>query len=393
MKNSLVCRFSKLFGVAEKGNKQRAFTLVELLVVIAIIGILIALLLPAVQAAREAARRMQCSNNLKQLSLSVHNYHDAYNSLPAASGQGPQFTPDPNDEETLRHVLSWSTFFFLCPYIEQQAIYDATLSSTFDRQYYGGRNDYPWAGTRHISAFKCPSDGGTNSDPRDPTSTIPDGYGPVMNSNYMTSRGDSIYWNGEVCGNDRWASQAPLAQSRAPFPQYKWRSFGGISDGLSNTVGMSEAVVQSSAGNRRFKGTIVVSAVAAIEVNPDAACGLALIGDSSSRNSVKGDVYNYRGGRVTDGRIAYTGFNTVMPPNHPSCISSGYAFDGGNGIFTASSNHTGGVNCALLDGSVRFISETIDTGNLTLPQPTGGASPYGTWGALGSISGGESKTP
>ncbi|MCL2117614.1 MAG: DUF1559 domain-containing protein, partial [Planctomycetaceae bacterium] len=104
---------NKVKMMGEGGNLQ-AFTLVELLVVIAIIGILIALLLPAVQAAREAARRMQCSNHLKQITLALHNYHDAHKTLPAGCG-GPLLAWDMNLLGTLWAIL---------PFIEQGQRYE-----------------------------------------------------------------------------------------------------------------------------------------------------------------------------------------------------------------------------------------------------------------------------
>ena len=98
-------------------DRRRGFTLVELLVVIAIIGILVALLLPAVQAAREAARRMQCTNNLKQLGLAVHNYHDTYKRLPARAGG----TQGPTNLDNQGWLSGW---IVLLPFYEQTPMYD-----------------------------------------------------------------------------------------------------------------------------------------------------------------------------------------------------------------------------------------------------------------------------
>ncbi len=104
---------------------RRAFTLVELLVVIAIIGALVALLLPAVQAAREAARRMQCSNNMKQYGIALHNYHDTYQDFPSSRIQLSQFDGGTVSDNNL--YAGWSTHVAILPFLEQTARWDAFL--------------------------------------------------------------------------------------------------------------------------------------------------------------------------------------------------------------------------------------------------------------------------
>ena len=118
--------------VSQSRDRRSAFTLVELLVVIAIIGILIALLLPAVQAAREAARRMQCTNNLKQIGLAVHNYHDTFKSFPPG---GLRYMPDPTQNYSASNrelwVADWGYQVFILPYIEQKPLYDQLNPKNF----------------------------------------------------------------------------------------------------------------------------------------------------------------------------------------------------------------------------------------------------------------------
>jgi len=395
---------AKLVKIGGGGNSQ-AFTLVELLVVIAIIGILIALLLPAVQAAREAARRMQCTNHIKQLTLACHNYLDAFKAMPAGASQGAKLGTNKGWAWSAR---SWSTHFHLCPYIEQLPPYEFILADIP-----ANRADYPdepwghhwswgpftvspWLSSRQISYFRCPSDGGSYS------------MSGTMPTNYMSSRGDGIYNNGESYANHNidlnttdafsLSPEHQIANGRAAFPQQQWHGLGAITDGTSNTAAISEAVIQRSTGGRNIKGTVAEAVADCPDLNPAGTCGLNLLSNDGKTIKPEQRVRDERGAYATCGIITHTGFNTVMPPNNPACFDQrywGFGSGGGFGIYPPTSNHTGGVNCSRLDGSVTFVSDTIDTGNLNRIQANYGGSsidsPYGAWGAFGSIAGGESK--
>ncbi|MDR1958630.1 MAG: DUF1559 domain-containing protein [Planctomycetaceae bacterium] len=346
---------------------RSGFTLVELLVVIAIIGILIALLLPAVQAAREAARRMQCSNNLKQVSLALHTYHDATGAFP---GQTNWLAPNPNYGDL------YGPGAMLLPYIEQAALYSAIqavdqldafeINDVFDVR---------------ISAYLCPSDGKGKS---------VTGSGPT---NVMFSFGDGMWHHGEL-GNG--------ISTRMMFFRQQWKNISTCVDGTSNTVATSEAVVSTTQNNRAVKGGVaqVASPDNAGNGGPIGKCGFGALTDPADRNTIKSSqtlvahkaneiASHLRGGRFQDGRGIYSGFHTVLAPNSPSCSHTTDA-ENSFGIYSATSNHTGGVNTGLFDGSVRFISETIDTNGSSAGQVTSGRSPYGVWGAFGSPDGGES---
>lgn len=350
---------------------RAGFTLVELLVVIAIIGVLVALLLPAVQAAREAARRMQCTNHMKQLGLALHNYHDVWNKLPPRIG---------GDMYTLNYTPSGISR--LLPFIEQTPLYEMiSQPSTFNGNWFPAfnvdpsRTDYtPW--TASISVFFCPSDGNARAS---------EGTGRCS---YHFSNGDYFSWWGD-----------PF--TRGPFEVWSlypdwplWYQggvvgFSAISDGTSNTLALSERAIPGPGTERSIRAAVAVNQTGAVNYDGTSSpivCK-ALVGSSG----------NYRDGVATGnwGRGSYSygwpGRNseiaTVLPPNSPSC--SIFAEDWNSVMWSATSYHPSGVVGVFMDGSVRFIRDTIDSGNLALPPVQSGPSPYGVWGALGSKNGRE----
>lgn len=342
-------------------RKRGAFTLVELLVVIAIIGILVALLLPAVQAAREAARRMQCTNHLKQLGLANHNYHDVHKTLPAM-----KCGTNRNDDANQGTQFSMSGLVSLAPFYEGQQVYDYARARNF--------RPVPWSAgegtwTVRIPTLLCPSD-----------EEMP---GAIGNASYKFCLGTTVFWNqtewggnGEATpGNWLWGGQEPngcynlMGDPRAAKKPYRFRD---IRDGTSNTIAMSESRI----GNRQKWEDI---ANVAVNVNPgDNATVLQWYNACwATANLENGKIYNptgvtihtgaYRGTRWADGRPYFSGFTTIVPPNGPSCtIVDG---DWERGAFAASSRHPSIVNVLLADGSVRQASNNIDVA---------------TWWALGT---------
>ena len=215
-------------------ERARAFTLVELLVVIAIIGILISLLLPAVQAAREAARRMQCTNNFKQIGLALHNYHDARRVLPPGAILLPQVLKNLTSGSG---VHGWATQKLILPYLEQTAIFEQlgggklTLEET-----YGDENIRPFL-RQKIQPYVCPSDAGY-SDPNDLISVLPDGNG-MGRTNYIAVRGFFSYTGIGTSGS----AETPIknaAINTGIFPANVNYTFSSITDGLSNTFAFGE---------------------------------------------------------------------------------------------------------------------------------------------------------
>ncbi|MDR2439834.1 MAG: DUF1559 domain-containing protein [Planctomycetaceae bacterium] len=390
----------------------KGFTLVELLVVIAIIGVLIALLLPAVQAAREAARRMQCQNHLRQLGIALHNYHDVHDSFPAGSGwvinQRTISTTPP-----IQAFEYWGTILFLCPFMEQTHRYDAVMSRVVNgaapwaydeaiRPWWGWSVGASYAGfAGQVNTLKCPSD--------DFVTSIPPYL--VPRSNYFYSRGDAGYGTGgwqnragtntlptfDSDSSSNWGLKcAAFACQRGLFPNNYWNSVASVTDGTSNTIAVSEGLV--SDGTRNYKRNVAQSVAASPDNSPLPRCGKSVLAGSgvnfldsvTVEYNADVNIQSYRGVRGFDGRLVYSGFNTVFPPNSPQCIASNGTGESGWGFFSPTSNHTGGVNAVMADASGRFISDTIDCGNLSHGEGTrGGASWYGVWGAMGSINGGE----
>ncbi len=350
-------------AATQQQTQRSAFTLVELLVVIAIIGILIALLLPAVQAARESARRSQCSNNLKQLGIGLHGYHDVMGSFPFGRG-GTSTGP-------LNNSTRVSGFIPMLPYIEQTAIYDQIRTGGNGAPPYGPQGWLSWVNWNYtIPTLICPSD--IHGRPA---------AGAVGQNNYAFSRGDSIH--GIITSQNL----------RGMFMYIQTVRISDVTDGTSNTIAMSERVranfgIGGSSKPSIKEGTAI--SLANLNTNPatnPAAC-FATATDQyfTTPPSVKGRF----GTLWTDGEPERTGFNTVMPPNGPSCVGDANVnADSSSGVYAPSSFHPDGVLGLMVDGSVRFVNDNIDTGNLGAAEVTGGPSFFGVWGAMGSKAGGE----
>jgi prepilin-type N-terminal cleavage/methylation domain-containing protein/prepilin-type processing-associated H-X9-DG protein len=308
-------------------HARRGFTLIELLVVIAIIAVLIALLLPAVQAAREAARRSSCVNNLKQLGLGLQNYHDANNAFPIGRQSSPRRT--------------WAFSIFAS--IEQTSLFN---SINFTTDFYQPQNTT--AIRTGVSVFDCPSDP-NSSNIEEPTSAYPRAKADYM-VNFGNTHFDQDRANNPFTGPSNVPPQTNVSYLNAPFYLNKSYGLRDMTDGTSNTLVMSEVIVGANKGN------------------------------SSDH---RGDIYN------DDHNCFY--FNTYTTPNstipdwmqgayclypnqtNPPCIQSD-SQSPAESFNAARSFHSGGVNAALGDGSVRFMKNSVA---------------LQVWRALGSMSGTE----
>ncbi|QDV49760.1 DUF1559 domain-containing protein [Gimesia fumaroli] len=340
-------------------EKRRGFTLIELLVVIAIIAILIALLLPAVQQAREAARRSTCKNNLKQIGLALHNYHDVFGMFVLRRGG-----TNGSDSATSNRARL-SGFVGLLPYMDQAPLFNkiaaGDLGATTPVHPFG---PCAWCGWSvwnvSLPMLMCPSDGRNKQ--------------TIRAQSYVFCMGDS-------------ATSINGTNSRGLFPYRYGTRIRDITDGTSNTIAMSEHVRAnygpnaSNAGRRRVEGIAMGQAP---RTNPGACMTLASGANWVSGTSVKGK----HGTSLWDGQAERCVFTTILPPNGPSCAEgTNVNADSTHAALAPSSLHVGGVHVLMADGAVRFVSENIDTGDLSQPSPspsTNTASPYGTWGALGT---------
>lgn len=317
----------------------------ELLVVIAIIGILVGLLLPAVQAAREAARRMQCSNNVKQLSLAAHTYHDAFRSFPVNYWQQ---AATPTAGAALARVTqgrqtSWLTG--VLPFIEQTALFNQINFTTN----FGSMESPPlvnpplptgninaWVATQKVSGFKCPSDSSPDTlAARGDTA----GAGVLPNIAFAVTSYKGVagaYWNfGNVAiqstaapwNNTRATPAHGLDKSNGMFLRgwnYPYRTnISDVSDGTSNTLMIGESVGACCDYNWWFvsSGTIATTSI------------------------------------PLNGRPYCAAYNPATMSKRAGLVACKNDWNNNYGFV---SEHTGGGNFGLADGSVRFLSDAID---------------------------------
>ncbi len=309
-------------------KSQRAFTLVELLVVIAIIGVLVALLLPAVQAARESARRTQCINHIKQWSLAIHNHHDTHLRLP----YGATNDSHPNKRKT------W--VLFVWPYIEANNLADkGDPNVPFYNPPYTIHNTLNGLCGQPLKMYYCPSDGkGTRMQSV--------GQYQRARGNYGINWGNALYDDVSATGTAAMSktNHGPFLHEDGSRSKPGLVALKNITDGTSNTALVSEML-------------------------------MALV---NSDSDWRGDIHN------DDGIFR---FHTVTTPNStaPDLISSTSFFQpnsdplmpvalGSPQRSAARSRHPAGVNVSMCDGSVRFV-----TNNIGLTE----------WSALGTMAGGE----
>jgi prepilin-type N-terminal cleavage/methylation domain-containing protein/prepilin-type processing-associated H-X9-DG protein len=369
---------------------RRGFTLIELLVVIAIIAVLISLLLPAVQSAREAARRAQCINNLKQIGLALHNYHTANDKFPMACSKNPLWgAGDTDGDWGYGRWTGWSAQALLLGYMEQTPLYNAANFALGPGTGGGMLGSYPNSTVYNtvINSFLCPSDPNADFD---------------RSNSYFASIGSTTY-------------ESPI---HTPGMFAVWTCYGirDCTDGTSNTIAFAESLTgqdlagfgygtqqNQGVGGTQYRGNVVTNAANqgtggqgsddpngyygtnaqflmassnyAAVIQGLQACATAWTNTSTAAYS------SMRGFSWADANGGWTYCNIIQTPNRDSIFPGGGCRFGcpGCGIdssfsYAVSSNHPGGANILMSDGSVRFIKDSVSRL---------------TWWALGTRNGGE----
>jgi len=423
-----------------KRRFKGGFTLVELLVVIAIIGILAGLLLPAIQQAREAARRMSCSSNIRQFGIALLNYEYSYKLLPPFTAQFGAANPRSGVSEVIwtgaNPFPAFTGLVGMLPMMEQQALYNKIDSGFIQAvpardflgygQIRGGTTwERPWSpnyspSRTQVGFFRCPSDPG-RMNPSSATS--------LARTNYVFSMGDGIVGIGEgVIDQDT---------TRGAFTRMGQLTLSSVTDGTSNTVMFGEISTISN-GSPTINGGLGTIAVnpqiqgrAIIGLGNETAAGYTASGITvpsvnflACKATARGGIYptpttgTTRFGSTMGcvwmrGALGWTGFQTIIGPNGASCLNPAAAptapVDSNAGIRTAGSYHFGGAHIVTFDNSVKFTPNEIDTTNTApgaLPAdyyapgrsataPAGqtanwnSPSPFGVWGALGTKGAGD----
>jgi len=376
-----------------KQRLRRGFTLIELLVVIAIIGVLIALLLPAVQQAREAARRNTCVNNLKQIALAMANYHDSYNVYPPdglRAGRN-QWSGNPEGGDA-NGGNYFSMQVHLLPFLDQSALYDSfnqSRGAVYWIDYYNTVGAYAWdpqsatlgqdpqktARSTIVKTYMCPSD------VSNPGNYERQAHGHSYAANAGQLRNFRNWFSNGVSYQPGWdgALATPV-------------SINHILDGTSKTAAFGEFVKGPAIDNfnRAIDDPVAWVWNLPSGYNPDPGANGAILSQGfGDPVAGTGDAYfNVQCNKSTSPNWAWkgeywvvghagrgSGLGFSVKPNGRSCYGAGS--DPSDGGMASSSRHAGGVNLAMLDGSVQFVSEAID---------------FKVWWAKGSRAGSESAS-
>ena len=317
-----------------RSRVRTGFTLIELLVVIAIIAILIGLLLPAVQKVREAAARSQCSNNIKQMSLALHSYHDAIGTFPQSRSM-PLAVGQP--------AVTFSVHTHILPFMEQDNVY-----KTVDFNVDWGHANNATARAAVVKSYYCPSEPNLSG--------LPTGWAP---SSYRVNEGSNIKFLSH-------SSNPTLPDGNGPFWINKKFKMTDISDGTSNTAAFTERMFgdfTNSSANELRDGYV-------LSQTPTTADDAMNICQSLAWTNLSFQGYSNNGGPWLAGAAQSTVIHMSVPPFARQCLfPNNFTM-----VSAASSYHPNGVMVGMCDGSVRFATKSVN---------------LATWRAVGSRNGGE----
>ena len=341
-------------------KNRRGLTLVELLILIGIVVILLGLLLPTIRRSHGPARRSMCLNNMRQIILASHNYQSSNLKLPMAIG-----IRDQTGQVSPKRISGLVT---LLPFMDSGSLHEQITTATeFNGVQYPALgpefsdNSYPpW--TEQLHSLRCPSD---NSED-----------GNFGQTNYAFSIGDTarqIYQPKKL---------------RGPFGAFKSSSFDDVTDGSSHTIALAEI----GGPLKLTRGGFMTEGKPEWLDSPKSVFSGVNQGRDEYQTTA---IVAGRGSHWANGSAGTSLVNTILPPGSPSFRVAGNL--NGDGVYSAGSAHSGGVNVALVDGSARFIHSGIDAGDPTSPTLTVQqiesdavvASPHGVWGALGTMAGGD----
>jgi Protein of unknown function (DUF1559) len=373
-------------------------------VVIVVLAILLGLLLPWLQTARETSRRISCGNNYKQIGLAFHNYHSAYKQLPqGCGGTGPTVRDELSNQRRLSAMVAITPFVesspmwemisspyitgdmptvqaelsqrgrsYLRDHMDSLATDDGPLVNENGEHFFPPMGPAPWLARIYppwqvgMPTYRCPSD------------LVEQTAKQAAPSNYALCYGDHV----------------DARSQRGVFVNEGVIRFADISDGRAYTIMLTEVATYD--GTRAVIGSVAKN-VAGLHVDPSRCLRTAINGSYPPTQQLRltPDGKASRGGNWADGAITWSGVNTILPPNSPSCdAEQSHRLEG---LLSASSRHQGGCHVLMSDGAVIVTTNSIDTGDLTKPsiyetdhaELRESESPYGLWGALGSRAGSE----
>ena len=343
------CRETTAGRARQSSPPRHGISLVELLVVIGTIGMLMALLIPAVQSARETGRRMTCQNHLRQIGIALHNYHTAHNVLPFGCG--------PDDDPSLSTLGEVTDRRYSA---QSQILPQLELSTVFELLDFSVAPFHPYVNAANNVAEVYADPAGTVVNGRAAMVEIPLFLCP---SDFDRLAGPWGHNNYRACSGGSWSGR----DSDGMFSQNRGVRYAQVTDGLSNTAMFSERCMgTSSHASRDQRSDLYDIGGVWTEASFRAACA-ALTMEEAGRYHHDVDA----GQTWLEGNMNWTRYNHVVPPNRIAC-KNGLTWDGV--AMPASSRHPGGVNLLMGDGSVRFANDAVNAD---------------LWRALGTIAGEE----